>query len=79
MSLTWNQGSADDDIDFFTLLSKKVHFGLDELLRHLFGVTSDALSRLFDLYFQWLGPKRLELLQSCWPDSRKKKSTITVG
>lgn len=48
---TWNQCSADDDVYFFTLLGKKIHLSLNELLRHLFGVTSDPLSRLFDVNF----------------------------
>lgn len=51
MSLTWNQGSADDDVDLFTLFGEQFHLGLDELFRHLFGVASDALSRLFDFHF----------------------------
>lgn len=51
MLLTWNQCSADDDVYFFTLLGKKIHLSLNELLGHLFGVTSDPLSRLFDVNF----------------------------
>jgi len=72
--LTWNQGSANDNVDLFALPGEKGELGLDELLWHLFGVTSDPLARLFDVYFQRLCPERLELLQSRWPDRREAVS-----
>lgn len=51
MGLTWNQGSADDNVDLFTLLGENGHLSLNELLGHLFGITSDPLARLFEVYF----------------------------
>lgn len=50
MGLTWNQSSANDYVNLFALLGEKGHFSLNELLGHLFGVTSDPLARLFDVY-----------------------------
>lgn len=47
MGLTWNQSSADDNVDLFALLGEKHHLSLNKLFRHLFGITSDPLARLF--------------------------------
>lgn len=48
---TRNQGSADKNVNLFTLLGEKGHLRLNELLGHLFGVAAHPLTRLFDVHF----------------------------
>lgn len=50
-SPTGNQGSADKNVDLFTLLGEKGHLSLNELLGHLFGVAAHSLTGLSDVHF----------------------------
>ena len=79
MRLTWNQGSADDYVDLPTLLGEKGHLSLNELFRHLLGITSDSLSGLTDVYFQRLCPEGLELLQGCRPDRKEGQVIVKIS
>lgn len=57
VGLTWNQGSADENVHLFTLLGEKGHFRLNEFFGHLFGVASDSVAGLLDVDLQRLCPE----------------------
>lgn len=63
--LTWDQSSADEDVDVQTLLGKQLHLSLDELLGHLFSIAALTFSRLLHVHLQRLGSQGLKLLQGC--------------
>jgi len=40
--LSRNKGCGYDDIDFLALFGEQLHLGLDKLLAHLFGISTNT-------------------------------------
>merc|ERR1719370_2560323 len=60
--LARNKGCSDHDINILALVVEQLHLCLDELLRHLLGITSLSAAVLLNLHLQELASHRLDLL-----------------
>lgn len=75
---TWNEGCGNNNIHLFTLFGKEGHFCLNKFLGHLSCVTSNSFPCFSNVNLKGFGPKRFELLQSCWPASKVERMSQTL-
>ena len=73
---------SDNDVNVLALFHEESHLSLDELLGHLLGISSPAVTRLLDIDFQELSTERLNLftrrrarVESAYDSSKATRSS----